>query len=84
MKQVNLNVIGLATDTPTCIVDTEAALVHAAPRNATVRAGKQPVRLLPVSAALFDRLVHESPNFRQEMEHVAAARSKHLASGGGS
>jgi putative ABC transport system ATP-binding protein len=62
----------------------EAALVHAASRNATVRAGKQPVRLLPVSAALFDRLVHESPSFRQEMEHVAAARSKHLVSGGGS
>jgi len=59
----------------------EAALVHAAPRNATVRAGKQPVRLLPVSAALFDRLVKESPSFRQEMEHVAAARSKHLAGG---
>jgi ABC-type lipoprotein export system ATPase subunit len=56
----------------------EAALVHATTRNASVRAGDRPVRLLPVSAALFDRLVNESPNFRQEMEQVAAARSQHL------
>jgi len=56
----------------------EAALIHAAPRNASVRAGDRPVTLLPVSAALFDRLVKQSPNFRQEMELVAAARSQHL------
>jgi len=62
----------------------EAALVHTAPRNASVRAGDRAVRLLPVSAALFDRLVKESPSFRQEMEHVAAARSQHLPSGGAS
>jgi ABC-type lipoprotein export system ATPase subunit len=60
----------------------EAALVHAAPRNASVRAGERPVRLLPVSAALFDRLVKESPTFRQEMESVAAVRSQHLQAGG--
>jgi CRP-like cAMP-binding protein len=60
----------------------ETALIRAAPRNASVRAGEQPVRLLPISAALFDRLVNESPTFRQEMESVAAARSQRIASGG--
>ena len=60
----------------------EAALVHAAPRNASVRAGRRPVRLLPVSTALFDRLVKGSPNFRQELERVTEARSHHLFSGG--
>jgi ABC-type multidrug transport system ATPase subunit len=62
----------------------EAALIRAAPRNASVRAGDGPVRVLPVSAPLFDRLVKESPNFRQEMERVAAERSRHLPSGGAS
>jgi putative ABC transport system ATP-binding protein len=60
----------------------ETALIRAAPRNASVRAGEQPVRLLPISATLFDRLVKESPTFRQEMESVAAARSERIASGG--
>ncbi len=62
----------------------EAALIRAAPRNASVRVGDQPVRLLPVSAALFDHLVKESPNFRLEMERVAIERSWHLAAGGAS
>lgn len=60
----------------------EVGLVRAAPRNANVRAGDQQVRLLPVSADLFDRLMKESPNFRQEMESLAAARSQHLPTGG--
>jgi len=60
----------------------EAALIRAAPRNASVRAGDGPVRVLPVSAPLFDRLVKESPNFHQEMERVAAERSRHLPPGG--
>jgi hypothetical protein len=47
-----------------------------------VRAGDQAVRLLPISAAMFDRLVHESPSFQQEMERMAAARSRHLLGGG--
>lgn len=62
----------------------EAALIRAAPRNANVRAADRPVRLLPVSAALFDHLVKESPNFRLEMEQVATLRSQHLPSGGAS
>ena len=56
----------------------EAALIHGSPRNATVRAGSRPVRLLPVSQSLFDRLLKESPNFRTEMERVAAVRSLHV------
>jgi ABC-type lipoprotein export system ATPase subunit len=59
----------------------EAALIHGATRNATVRAGDRPVRLLPVSQMLFDRLLEESPNFRHEMEQVAAIRSQHLSAG---
>jgi ABC-type lipoprotein export system ATPase subunit len=59
----------------------ETALVQAAPRNATIRAGDRPVRLLPISSNLFDRLLKESANFRHEMEQVAAARSQHLACG---
>jgi len=59
----------------------EAALIQAAPRNATVRVGDRPVRLLPISDALFERLLKESPNFRAEMETVAAARSQHLRCG---
>jgi ABC-type lipoprotein export system ATPase subunit len=62
----------------------EAALIRATPRNATVRVGDQPVRLLPVNAALFDHLVKESPNFRMEMERVAMQRSQHLAAEGAS
>ncbi|MFM8321645.1 MAG: ATP-binding cassette domain-containing protein [Chloroflexota bacterium] len=56
----------------------EAALILGAPRNATVRAGERPVRLLPISHTLFDRLVQTMPTFRQEMEQVAQARSRHL------
>ena len=62
----------------------EAALIRAAPRNATVRAGQAPVRLLPISAEMFDRLVNESPHFRKEMEQFAAQRSQHLSKGGAS
>jgi energy-coupling factor transporter ATP-binding protein EcfA2 len=62
----------------------EAALIRTAPRNASVRVGDQPVRLLPVSAGLFDHLVKEAPNFRMEMERVAMERSRHLVSGGAS
>jgi len=57
----------------------EAALIHNAPRNATVRAGSRPARLLPISQALFDHLLKESPNFRQQMEQVAAVRCQHLS-----
>ena len=56
----------------------ESALINSTARNASVRAGIQPVRLLPVPAEMFDRLVRESPGFRGEMERVAAARSQHL------
>jgi ABC-type lipoprotein export system ATPase subunit len=56
----------------------ETALIQAAPRNASVRAGEQGALLLPVTAAYFDRMMKESPGFRREMEHVAAARSRHL------
>jgi ABC-type lipoprotein export system ATPase subunit len=59
----------------------EVGLVRSAPRNATVRAGDQPVKILPISAAIFNRLMKESPTFRQEMEQMAADRSQHLSAG---
>ncbi len=55
----------------------ETALMRGATRNATVRAGDGPVRLLPISRERFDRLLEESPHFRREMEQVAAVRGQH-------
>ena len=52
----------------------ELALLGGGRRTATVRAAQQPVRVLELSRADFDRIIAQSPSFRQEVERLAAAR----------
>jgi CRP-like cAMP-binding protein len=58
----------------------ETALVGQTVRNATVRAGEGPVRLLPIDRARFDVLRAESAAFQEELAAVISARQAALAS----
>jgi CRP-like cAMP-binding protein len=58
----------------------EMALVGKTVRNATVRAGEEPVRLLPIDRARFDILRAESAAFQEELAAVIGARQAALAS----
>jgi CRP-like cAMP-binding protein len=56
----------------------ETALLGRQLRNATVRAATDDVRVLPVNAAHFERLMSESATFRSELATIAAAREAEL------